>query len=97
VPKNSNLQTTSEHAFAAVLIAALDVGDLPFQCPLLHIFEDVDDLQAALRERVISPYRKGYAIHSILDEPLFFSSFRRADSTFWGYRGQLFSSEKRLV
>jgi len=76
LPKNCsnypNLQTTSEHTFATVLTAAFDAGELPFQCPLLHIFDYVDVLQATLREGVIAPCGKRCAVYSILDETFLF-------------------------
>lgn len=66
------LKTISENAFAAVLTATLDIDNLPFQCPMLNILDDVDDLQAALCEGVIAPYGKGCVVQSIFDKAFLF-------------------------
>ncbi len=55
----SHLKGSSQYTFAAILAAALDVRDLPFQSPTLHILDDVDDLQAALRQEIFALHRKG--------------------------------------
>jgi hypothetical protein len=58
----------SQDALAAVLAAALDISDLPFQRPTLQILDDANNLQAAFRQSVITLHRKEGAIHSFLNE-----------------------------
>ena len=58
----------SQNALAAVLAATFDIGNFPFQCPMLHILDYVNDFQAALRECVLALHGKGGAVHSVLHQ-----------------------------
>jgi len=63
---------TSQHALLAVLAFAFDVGNLPFQRPLLHILDNVYDLKTALCEGVLALHGKEGAVHSVLHQPFLF-------------------------
>jgi len=59
----------SQNALAAILTTALDVIDLPFESPALHILDNVDYLQAASGECVLALHRKSAAVHPVLYKP----------------------------
>jgi hypothetical protein len=86
-----------QDALMAVLATALDICDLPFQCPLLHMLNDAYYLQPTCRQGVLALYRNEESSTLFSTSPSFSSSFNLAESTFWVIPSkQLFSSEKRL-
>lgn len=59
----------SQYTLATVLVTALEVCDLPLQCPTLHILDDIDDLKSAFRQDILTLHRKGSVINSVLNKP----------------------------